>query len=831
MSQSGKADLTLMKSLRRPLGLTRAGMVAERFVRAFWPVWTIAFAVFAALTFGLHEVVPFAVLWVMIFLSASGLTWSLLNGFRRFRWPSRLESRAALDATLAGRPLAAISDQQAIGAQDAQSRAVWQAHQHRMAERLKSAQAVSPNLRMSHRDPYGMRHVALAALMVALLFGSVGHVATVGAHATNPGAGAAQALGPSWEGWVEPPAYTSRPSLYLNDIAGDTLVVPRGSVITLRFYGAPGALALDQTISGPLPAAGQGDPLMQHQFEVTQEGTLAITGPGGRSWDVTMLPDMKPDVSVLAEMRGGRGGEIQQPFLAEDDYGVVAGRVTISLDLDRVDRSHGLRVVPEHRESITVDLPMPISGDRTKFEEVLVENFSEHPWARLPVVMLFEVEDAIAQTSDGELMFRNLGGRRFFDPVAAALIELRRDLLWNRENGKRSSQILKTVLYKPDDLELGTSVYLKLRTLNRRLDTAVKSGLDGETRDEFAQILWDLALEIEEGDLSDARARLERAQDRLAEAIRNGASDEEIAELMEELRRALDEYMRQLAEQAEPQENQELSENQESQEMTPEDLQSMMDRIQELMEQGRMAEAMQLLEQLRQMTQNMRVTQGQGQGQGQQALQGLAETLRDQQGLSDDAFRELQDQFNPGQEGQNAPGQPGEGQQPGEGGQNLADRQQELQDQLNEQRRNLPGLGGELGQATRDALGRAGRAMERAEEALRDDNLPGALDDQADAMEALREGMRNLGEALAQQQQNGERGQAMGNPDARGNRDPLGRDGSGSGEFVGTEENLLPGDDVYDRARKLMEEIRRRSSEQERPDLELDYLKRLLERF
>ena len=51
------------------------------------------------------------------------------------------------------------------------------------------------------------------------------------------------------------------------------------------------------------------------------------------------------------------------------------------------------------------------------------------------------------------------------------------------------------------------------------------------------------------------------------------------------------------------------------------------------------------------MLENMRVTQnpnGQnGQSPGEQAMEGLAETLRDQQGLSDQAFRDLQEQFNP----------------------------------------------------------------------------------------------------------------------------------------------------------------------------------------
>ena len=48
--QAPKTDA--IKRLIWPLRLTRAGMVAERAVRAFWPVWTLLFVVFAALAFG-----------------------------------------------------------------------------------------------------------------------------------------------------------------------------------------------------------------------------------------------------------------------------------------------------------------------------------------------------------------------------------------------------------------------------------------------------------------------------------------------------------------------------------------------------------------------------------------------------------------------------------------------------------------------------------------------------------------------------------------------------------------------------------------------------------
>ncbi len=853
----------LERRLRRPLRMTRVGMVSERAFRAFWPLWSILLAGLAALMLGLQDVLPLEAVWglaVVLILGAGAALWS---GLKAFRCPSRADVVERLDASLAGRPISAVADTQAIGAGDDASEAVWKAHVARMTDRAAAARAPKPNLKLASRDPYALRYAALLVFVVSLLFGSIWRVSSVAEMA--PGAGSALAAGPTWEGWVEPPLYTGQPSLYLNDIDQDDFSVPVGSRVTVRFYGQVGSLTLSETVSGrteEVPAAT--DPVQA--FDITQTGTITIDGPGGQSWQIEAEVDAPPTVSFDGPMARGEGGRLEAPFAAQDDFGVVAGTMQVTLDLSAVERRYGKIIDPEPREPIVLDLPMPITGDRTEFAELLVEDLSEHPWANLPIEARLSATDASEQEGLSEPMAATLPGRRFFDPLAKAVIEQRGDLLWNRANAPRVAQVLRAVSHRPEDVFRSETVYLKLRFLVRRLETRVEIGrLNDDAVEEFAGVLWDIALELEEGDLGDALERLQRAQDRLSEAIENGATDEEIAELMQELREAMQDYMQQLAQQQGDQ-NEQLSQQdmENMQQMDGQELQDMLDRLQELMEQGRMAEAQQLLEQLQQMMENMRVTQGQqGQQQspGEQAMEGLAETLREQQGLSDEAFRDLQEQFNPNaqqgnsdqntgrsgdqgqgqQHGQNGQGQQGQqqGQQPGEqqqqggnGEGSLADRQQALRDELNRQQQNLPGAGTPEGDAARESLGRAGEAMDQAEEQLRNEDFAGALDSQSDAMEALREGMRELADQMAQQQQqqNGQQGQQAGRDNPNGSRDPLGREAGENGR-IGTDEQLLQGDDVYRRARELLDEIRRRSGDQERPDVELEYLKRLLDRF
>ncbi len=218
------------------------------------------------------------------------------------------------------------------------------------------------------------------------------------------------------------------------------------------------------------------------------------------------------------------------------------------------------------------------------------------------------------------------------------------------------------------------------------------------------------------------------------------------------------------------------------------------------------------------------MTQGDGTGSGQgtpgdQAMKDLNQTLRDQQKLSDDSFQGLQ-------QGQ-------DGQQQGDG-KSLADRQKDLQRKLDNMKKSgtLPGAGNPQGQEGRKKLDDAGRAMSDAEKALRDGNLPEALDRQAEALDALRNGIRNFGEAQAQdqQQQGTPQGQASSKDGPKGQRDPLGRE-TGQSSQMGTDRSLLQGNDVYRRAQDLLDEIRKRSGEQSRPQDERSYLKRLLDLF
>jgi uncharacterized protein (TIGR02302 family) len=216
-------------------------------------------------------------------------------------------------------------------------------------------------------------------------------------------------------------------------------------------------------------------------------------------------------------------------------------------------------------------------------------------------------------------------------------------------------------------------------------------------------------------------------------------------------------------------------------------------------------------------------------------LDQLGDVIRKQQQLRDRTFRQGQDSRRDRQRGQRGErGQQGE-QDLGE----LRQDQQALREQLNklmqELRKRGMGQQGEQGQGGElDPLGRAGEAMGEAEGSLGEGNADNAVDAQGRALEALRKGAQGLAQSMQQQQG---MGQGPGQPGRTGqsraqqDTDPLGRPMRNRGGDYDNDSVKVPGEIDVQRARRILDELRRRFADPLRPQIELDYLERLLKDF
>ena len=133
-----------------------------------------------------------------------------------------------------------------------------------------------------------------------------------------------------------------------------------------------------------------------------------------------------------------------------------------------------------------------------------------------------------------------------------------------------------------------------------------------------------------------------------------------------------------------------------------------------------------------------------------------------------------------------------------------------------------------------DGLGEADSAMGDASGKLGEGNADGAVDSQGKALEALRKGAQSLAEAMQQGDGDGQGdgpGNRAGRQQSGGNQsDPLGRPLHGR-EYGDDYTVKIPGEIDVQRVRRILEELRRRLADPQRPQIELDYIERLLKDY
>jgi len=877
----------LPEALVRKARRARRSLWVERILRAFWPLWVVLCLGGALWFLGIFESAPGQwPLYVGVALAVSGLA-ALVWGLRKLSRPSRNEVLRSLDEGLEHRAASMLDENIAVGDEDSDARRLWEAHRERLKRDVEAARVPAPNTRLSAFDPWGLRYIALFALVISAAYSRIGGADRVAALLSPaPLVAEAAVLTPALEAWVAPPPYTGVAPIYMTEKSGEALAIPTGSVVTIRASGV---------VEAPT-VAGEGAEFVEDAggvygltLELTEDTDLDVVYREASlgDWSLSVIPDNPPEIGVSDPPEATANRALGFSFTAEDDYGVVSARATIVAD-----RS-GMENPPDTiEEPIEMTLTPPAALADEVIEQTVEQDFAEHPWVGSPVTMTLFAEDAAGHVTESEPVSFILPGRIFTEPMAKALIEQRRDLAWDYRVAWDALDMIEAFTDYPDDYFSDPTAFLATSTAKKRLTYAVNEDRFLEERTEVLQLIWEAALRLEEGDLDNALEQLRAAQRRLQDALERGASDEELEQLMAELRDAMNDYLDEMARQAmRDQQNGRQSQNQQQQNqrsMSRQDLEELLEQLEQTAKDGKRDQAEQMLSALSQMLENLQMSQGQGQG-GQQE-QALQDMMRRQQDLADETFQNLQNgengsqQQRPGQQGENGQqgqqsqqgqngqqgqgegqqsqgqggqqGQQGQGRDPGQGqgqaqgqqqgegqgGQGQADGSSDrggrgtLRGRQEGLRGELDGMLGDLdGPGARDALGDAEREMGAARDSLGNGDLNDAIDRQARALDSLREGAQALAEEAAR---NGEQGE--GTPNGRQNGaetgqaaeqfDPFGR----LSRSVGPDDGLgveVPGERARNRALEIQREIRRRQSERDRSEGERDYLERLQKRF
>jgi uncharacterized protein (TIGR02302 family) len=806
--------------LPRLLALSRAALAWEKLWPALWPALSViaVFAIFAL--FDLSSWLTGPVHAAILAAFAAALAGATFWGLRRLAWPDILAARRRIEINsgLAHRPLAALADTPSEALGDG-SAGLWEAHRRRVAAMVRGLRVGWPAAGLARHDPWGLRAILAIVLVVAAIDAGADWRGRLTRALTPSWAGGPPGLVSSFDIWITPPDYTGLAPQFLRADTTGTIRVPAGSKLLVQIHGS-GALprlAIDD-------AAGDFQAIDKNNFRaeatLTQGKALTVSQSGTilGHWPIEIIPDNPPAAAFAEPPKPTSHAALHLAYQATDDYGVEGVKTVIT-------RADG-------KSTDKIEIEMPLPGLHLKEAAgSTYQDLSPHPWAGLPVDIRIVATDALGQTGESAPVQMTLPERDFRNPVARAIIDQRKELVKDPTSNEAVAEILDDLNARPARYRDDTVVYMALQLAALRLrepDTAAAMAA-------VIPLLWDTALRIEDSGMSVAERDLRRLQQQLQDALARGAPDEEIDRLMQEMQQALAQYLQSLAQNMENNPDQQAPPADPSRTLTGRDLQRMLDRARELAHSGAQQQARELLSQLQDMLENLRMArpgdrQQHGPNQAGQMMRGLQDMMQRQQQLLDRSFRAQRQMSNgadkngqkPGDESDSATGDLGA----------AAGPQEDLRRALGDIMRQLGSGAGDIP----DALGRAERAMRDATGALQRGDPGAAIGAQTDALDQLQEGAREFAQQLRDHMENG--WEAQGDdpggygheaPDM-GNRDPFGRPMTGNNLFDQGDVRL-PDASILQKSREILDELRRRAGERARPTIELDYIDRLLRRF
>ncbi len=816
-------------------------------------------------------------------------------GLWRLRPLSRADALRRVDRASGAthRPAAALDDRLATAGRDPATDALWALHQRRVETEAAGLTAGRPSPRAVELDRYALRLGVVAALFACAIVAGPQRYARVAAAFDFAGA-AAPGPGYRIDAWIDPPAYTGKPPVLL-DLASEAardpahplhVAAPAGSIVVIR---SSGGSPVEIETSGPLlpPAKSKQDEAKQDEAKKNKakaqdtaptgdsETKLVLHGDsrltlrhGGSlrgTYDLTAIPDRPPTIALREVPKHNARGSLTLAYTVGDDYGVATAEARFSAP--KIDGTPAAGPALVDPPKIQLSLPGLSHG---LGDGETTADLSESPWAGASATMVLVARDEGGNEGRSEPVEIVLPEKPFNNPLARALVEQRRNLVLNPAERNQVAAAVDAMMIEPDAFGESSGVYLGLRFA---ADTLAQAQTNSQLV-AVADYLWGMALQIENGDLTEAEKALRNAEKALRDAIDRRAPPEEIAKLTEQLQAAMDKFLKELAEQDKKGDKQQAQADRNSKSISKSDLQKLIDRLKEQAKSGNREEAKKALDELQDLLENLKTAKRQKADPQARAmaegLNQLDQMMRDQQDLRDETFkkgqnREQQSQREGDEEGEQQPGTEGPGMRPGRpgrsqgqgqggqqgqgeqgqqgkgggGGKSLGQRQKELRDRLGEIQKKLKQAG--EGQSQ---LGDAGDDMREAEEALKQgegESSGQAVDAQGRALEALGKGAKKLADAM-QKQQGGEQpggeegGQQAGSQSSEqgqqtGDADPLGRPRGGNNTLNSNSRFDPLGIPAAQRAQRVLEELRRRLSDPMRDQGEIDYLERLLRSY
>ncbi|MGH1404457.1 MAG: DUF4175 domain-containing protein [Alphaproteobacteria bacterium] len=814
-----------------------------------------------------------------------------------------------------------------------ETRTLWEHAQKTVLHSLKKLKSPSLKAQLSREDPSALRFLAILFFICGLIISGPQWKSRILSGLVPYSPALVLSGGQDTFLWITPPDYTQIPQV---QVTGDNnkkpFSIPEGSAIRIRLGSTYGDWFPPYLHNGAktLRLESLGDNLYGIETTIQDGKTLSVRQawwPRER-WNYEYIKDKPPEIhaDIIVSKRDEILNNIEDveiisglpdedtetpepqneeetseknatddeedvaeappPFeimenlalrfalIVKDDYSVKELRMTMNIDELVEDRPLG---------DPATETRLVMSQPNDAFKLSPIYDLTWHTWAGLPVAFTYEAIDHKGQVARLDKITMVLPEREFEHPMAKSLITMRKRLAWDYQDSFFDiSRHLETLLDAPDFFQNNTTIYLAIRSASSRLlhNYGVEEERKVKAAKEVIALLWEAALVIEDGNLSLAMRELQDAQQALENAMRDpNASDEEIAELMQELREKMSNYFtelqRDMQKRIESGELQTLPSDQFDQIISPDMLSQMMEQLEQALRDGDEQTAQELMSQMQRMMEmmdpSMQMALPMDMEMMKEGINELQELIERQEALLEQTKEQVSTlQEQPPRKKRQAPAIPSANNSPDleemlkDFGFDVAPPSPEPQkkEEKNEQSQTESQVQDEaaqtdisnsqteqaalryiLGQLMLDAaeklddvpekMGMAEQEMRLSEQSLGDNAPNRSIPHQELAIQHLKEAQEDLAQQFRSRMQQMIGISMSGRPNG-GNRDPLGRPFSDQNDPNGKPHGSdiqVPDETEKKRVDEILKMLRDRSGDRSRSRDELDYFRRLLRQF
>lgn len=510
--------------------LSALSLLLERLWNNFWMLVASILIITSLCLFNIFQLMPQPINIISLALLYSAVIYIAYKSWKSCKLItySDIKRKIELINNLEHRPLDVVKDR------SLNSSPIWKLHLDSAVSKIKTiSKSYKPNFTAYKEDKYAIRHIVSIIFIISLIITPTNRWSENISNNLQPkfSLSSPKDIAKNIDIWVQPPKYTNKPALFIKSkmkeaAKDDIITIVEGSEIKARANGyslAPKIKYLGETHILPnskenivsLNAKGRDNLKLSHLYRTIGK------------WYINVVKDAPPAAEVI-KAKVTPLYSTKLTYNISDDFGISQAEAIFKLPNKQKEEAY----------------KFPINVQNTDNEQNYSKDLTSHIWAGEEVELFIRATDTFNQKVESNIIKFKLPVRKFSNKYARKIADYRKTLIAS-DNPKLRRKIATSLA----EIAIRPELYKGRISTFMALSVAVKRIVASNDNEGILDLLWDLALQLEDGGLKTSQQKLYQVLQKLQHSINNKSlSNLEKQQLVAEVQMAIIDYIRSLSE-------------------------------------------------------------------------------------------------------------------------------------------------------------------------------------------------------------------------------------------------------------------------------------------